>query len=134
MKSFDIQPAGKGVMLTLKANTKAGLTTTALQALMTALEPVPGTDRPPVEREFAVTAEAFPATLEAMLNTTLQMALKNKERYDDIRLSLITATKIEGLLLDKPAASFGRQPKKVKVEGDIVKGEDGLWFVTISLN
>ncbi len=133
MKTIDIQPAGKVVTLNLRANTKAGLTTAAIQGLMTAIEPKTGVDRPPLERQFAVTGTSFPVTLEALLNTTLSSAIKNRERYDDIRISLITDTKIEGLLLDKSAAGFGRTPKKVSIMGEIAKGEDGLWAVAIQL-
>lgn len=132
MKEFDLI-GDDGVKV--RATTRAGLVTAAVQGLMAAA----GTrvsdslDEPKLERTFSVSAADFNALLTQLLTTAAKSSVDNKEAYEDVRFTLITDKKAEGALVGRPAKGFRMPVASLKLSADVAKNEGGEWETTIAV-
>jgi hypothetical protein len=130
MIKHELHHEGKKVLADLAASTKAGLMTSAIEALAAAMESSPGPEKE-VEREFTVEAAGFKELMEALVQNAIDTGIDKKEIYDGVRFSLITATKAVGELLGRPIESRGVHVTTAQVREDVVKSEDGMWTTKI---
>lgn len=130
MIKHELHHEGKRVLANLVASTKAGLMTSAIEALAASMEASPGPDKE-VERAFTVEAADFKELMEALAQHAIDTGIDQKEIYDGVRFSLITATKAVGELLGRPIESRGVHVTTAQVREDVVKSEDGMWTTKI---
>ncbi len=131
MKEFEV--IGKGDSLLVRATTRAGLVTAAVQGLMAAAGPRTSEMDEKTERVFSVSADDFGRLLADLLASATEASKKHKEAYEDIHFTLITDKKAEGTFVGRPAKSFHDPLRKPKGMIDVAKNEVGEWETTISL-
>ncbi len=131
MKEFDVLDGGKAIRV--RATTRAGLVTAALQGLMAAAKPRTTEVDEKTERPFSVASDDFGKLLAALLSEAARASAAHKEAYEDIRFTLITDKKAEGAFVGRPAEGFGSAPKAVPGPADVAKNEAGEWETTLSL-
>src|SRR5687768_10373988 len=103
MKEYELLDGGT---LRVRATTRAGLLTAALQGLMAASEPRTSEVDEKTERPFAFSAADFGTLLADFLSSASKAAVEHKEAYEDVRFTLITDKKAEGAFVGRPAEIF----------------------------
>ncbi len=131
MKEFEV--LGKGDSLRVRATTRAGLVTAAVQGLMAAAGPRTSEMDEKTERLFSVSADDFGKLLSDLLSAAADSSAKHTEAYEDIHFTLITDKKAEGTFVGRPAKSFHDPMRRPKGAIDVSKNEGGEWETTISL-
>jgi hypothetical protein len=131
MIKHELHHEGKTVVADLAASTKAGLMTSAVEALAAALEPASGPDKE-VERPFSVEAADFPELLQTLAQAAIDTGIDKKEVYDGVRFSLITATKASGELLGRPIEGRGVHITTAQVKEQVTKDDQGMWVAKIT--
>ena len=131
MKEFEV--LGKGDSILVRATTRAGLVTAALQGLMAAAGPRTSEMDEKTERQFAVFADDFGRLLADLLAAATEASAKHKEAYEDIHFTLITDKKAEGTFVGRPAKSFHDPIRKPKGMIGVAKNEAGEWETTIAM-
>src|SRR5690349_23404952 len=111
MKEYELLDGGT---LHVRATTRAGLVTAALQGLMAAAGPRTSEMDVKSERPFSLSADDFGTLLVKFLSTAGKAAEDNKEAYEDVRFTLITDKKAEGAFVGRPAEAFKRPLTEVK--------------------
>jgi hypothetical protein len=132
MKEFEVLSGGSAIRV--RATTRAGLVTAALQGLMAAASPRTSEIDEKKERPFSVSAGDFGALLADLLTAAATAAIGNNEAYDDIRFTLITDKKAEGAFVGRPATGFKTAPAGAKVPPEVAKNEAGEWETTVALS
>lgn len=116
----------------LAASTRAGLVTSAIEALAAAQAPSFASEQT-VERTFSVEAPDFDTLLSRVLAAAIESGIANTEAYDGVKFTLITAMKAEGALLGQRVASRGRDIRSARIDGTIAKNEEtGHWTGRVS--
>ena len=131
MKEFEV--LGKGDSLLVRATTRAGLITAAVQGLMAAAGPRTSEMDEKTERSFSVSADDFGQLLAGLLTSATEASAKNKEAYEDIHFTLITDKKAEGTFVGRPAKSFHDPLRSPKGKIEVAKNEGGEWETVIAL-
>lgn len=131
MKEFDVLEGGKA--LRVRATTRAGLVTAALQGLMAAAKPRTAEIDEKTERPFSVASDDFGKLLADLLSEAARASAEHKEAYEDIRFTLITDKKAEGAFVGRPAQGFGAPPKGTRGPAEVAKNEAGEWETTLTL-
>jgi hypothetical protein len=131
MIKHELHHEGKTVAADLAASTKAGLMTSAIEALAESMESSPGPDKE-IERPFSVEAADFPQLMEALAQAAIDTGIDKKELYDGVRFSLITATKASGEFLGRPIESRGVHITTAQVKEQVTKDEQGMWVAKIT--
>ena len=121
---------GKSVTADLSASTKAGLMTSAVEALALAMEPTPGPEKE-VERAFSVEAADFKELMEVLVQAAIDTGIERKETYDGVRFSLITATKAAGEFIGRPIETRGVHVTTAQLRQDVAKSDEGAWTTKI---
>lgn len=122
-----------GGSIRVRATTRAGLVTAALQGLMADAGPRTSEMDVKSERSFALSAGDFGALLKDFLSAAAKAAAANKEAYEDVRFTLITDKKAEGAFVGRPAESFRTPPREVKAKPEVAKNEKNEWETTVTL-
>ena len=132
MKEFEVLSGGNAIRV--RATTRAGLVTAALQGLMAAASPRTSEIDEKKERPFSVTADDFGQLLADLLTAAARASDANKEAYEDIRFTLITDKKAEGAFVGRPTKGFKTPLKGAKAPPDVAKNEEGEWETTVTLS
>lgn len=120
--------------LLVRASTRAGLISAAVQGMMTACGARSSElDEEKTERPFSLEAEDFGALLAALLAEAATQAKANNECYEDITFTLITDKKAVGALVGKKAVAMETPRNGVKAPDEVLKNEAGEWEVTLKL-
>ncbi|MEY4744734.1 MAG: hypothetical protein RL272_679 [Candidatus Parcubacteria bacterium] len=131
MKEFEV--IGDGAAIRVRATTRAGLVTAALQGLMAAAKPKTSEVDEKTERTFAVASDDFGRLLAELLAAAAKASAEHKEAYEDVRFTLITDKKAEGAFVGRPAEGFGFPVKGSKGSIEVAKNESGEWETTVTL-
>lgn len=131
MKEFEVLNGGTAIRV--RATTRAGLVTAALQGLMAAAKPRTSEVDEKTERPFSAGAGDFGTLLADLLTEAARSSAEHKEAYEDIRFTLITDKKAEGVFVGRPAEGFGSPVKGVRAPVDVAKNEAGEWETTVGL-
>ena len=131
MKEFEKLSDTKKPALNVRATTRVGLVTAALQGMFTFVIPQKVSEEK-IERAFSVEATDSANLLANILDFALASATKNNEVYDNVRFTLITDKKAEGNFIGKSAESFTTKIKALtrqdlKVEKNLI----GEWETTL---
>lgn len=132
MKEFEVLSGGTAIRV--RATTRAGLVTAALQGLMAAATPRTSEIDEKKERPFSLAAGDFGTLLADLLTAAAKASDANKEAYEDIRFTLITDKKAEGAFIGRPANSFKKPLMGVKTPPAVAKNEAGEWETTVGLS
>lgn len=113
--------------------TRAGLLIAAMQGLFQAA----GLTHPPegedVRETFELQANDPQTLILQVLRHASQMAASKCESYDEINFALITDKQAKGEFVGRKIFSCPPIPAVLGIDGDIIKGDDGLWRATIAL-
>lgn len=131
MKEHEILDKGKAILV--RASTRAGLATAAVQGLMAVAGPRTSEMDNKVERPFEVKGDDFGLLLSDLLVAAANLSKANKETYEDISFSLITDKLAKGVLVGRPANSFHEDMKMPTGTIAVEKNEAGEWETTIKL-
>ncbi len=131
MKEFEVLEGGKAVRV--RATTRAGLVTAAIQGLMASAKARTAEIDEKTERPFAVASDDFGKLLAELLAAAARASQEHKEAYEDVRFTLITDKKAEGAFVGKPAEGFGSLPKAPRGPAVVAKNEAGEWETTLDL-
>ncbi|MEN9558668.1 MAG: hypothetical protein RL141_1037 [Candidatus Parcubacteria bacterium] len=123
------------------AATRAGLLTACMKGLFQAAglaHPETGDE---VKRAFEFKTDDAPSLILSVLRHASQLAIAHCESYQEISFSLITDKQAIGVFIGRPllpasagaAATCPPIPSVLGIDGEIAKGEDGLWRATIAL-
>lgn len=133
---YQIVHEGDHVVITAYGKTRAGLFTAAMHALFEAMEPArhPENDAQN-ERTFSVEAESPEILLAKMLDNAIQVADQNSETCQELRLNLITNTKVEGSFMGCAVTHFAKPVTGTADEGLTVKKNEttGEWEAVIRI-
>jgi hypothetical protein len=134
MKKFEVLPHPSGASLKLRASTRAGLITAALQGTFAAEGARTDEESDEkLERPFTLAAPDFPHLLASLLDLALSDASANGEAYDDVHFTLITDKKAEGSFVGKHSKGFAKKIASVSPEMTVEKNVVGEWETTIVL-
>jgi hypothetical protein len=131
MKEHEILEKGKAILV--RASTRAGLVSAAVQGLMAVAGPRTNEMDDKVERAFDVTADDFGLLLGDLLIAAANLSKEHKETYEDISFTLITDKQAKGLFVGRPANSFHEAMKMPTGTIEVAKNEGGEWETTIKL-
>lgn len=136
--SYDILPRTDGLQIRVFGKTKVGLFQSALKGLFAAAEPhfvnaIEPADRLLNERQFSVQGNSAEELLVNLLNEVIALSDANQESYEEFKFSLITDTKAEGYVVDRPVKGFDAKPIAATAQDlKLVKNEEkGEWEATI---
>lgn len=133
---YQIEHEGDHVAIIAYGKTRAGLFTAAMHALFEAMEPArhPENDTQN-QRTFSVEAESPEKLLAYMLDDAIQVADRNGETCEDLRLNLITNTKVEGSFMGCAVTHFAKPVIGTADEGiAVTKNEEtGEWEAKIRI-
>ncbi|HTM67785.1 MAG TPA: hypothetical protein VL426_00660 [Candidatus Binatia bacterium] len=130
MKEFQVVDGGS---IRVRATTRAGLVTAALQGLMADAGPRTSELDVKSERSFALSAADFGTLLKDFLAAAAKSAAANKEAYEDVRFTLITDKKAEGAFVGRPAEGFRTPPREAKSRPEVARNEHNEWETTVTL-
>lgn len=130
MKEHEILDKGKAILV--RASTRAGLVTAAMQGLMAVAGPRTSEMDAKVERAFDVTGDDFGLLLSDLLVAVGNSAKAHKETYEDISFSLITDKAAKGVFVGRPS-NFRDEVKMPTGVIEVAKNEGGEWETTIKL-
>ncbi len=134
MKGFEILRENGDVAVRAHAGTRAGLVIAALQGMFAVAEPQLTASEEKSERPFSVEADDFPKLLVETLERARAVAAERGEAYDDIRFTLITDKKAEGMFVGRAASGSISTIKTVALRTiPVEKNEEGEWEATIAV-
>lgn len=113
--------------------TRAGLLIAAMQGLFQAAglaHPPEGED---VREVFELHADNPQTLILNVLRHASHMAASKCESYDEINFALITDKQAKGEFVGRKINSCPPIPAVLGIDGDITKGDDGMWRATIAL-
>ncbi len=114
-------------------STRAGLIVAALKGLFQSANveyPLEGDES---TREFQIEAESAPQLILSVLRQAAALATEYGEMYAEVSFSLITDKKATGSFVGRALGSKPTMPAITSIDGEIVKGDDGMWRATIAL-
>lgn len=132
MQRFEILPHTADVRIKATGSTRAGLMTAALKGMFAAAGPRMKEGAETLERPFTLSATDFPSLLVDVLNEAVSLSDTHREAYEDIRFTLATDKKTEGVFVGRPVEGFETQIKAATHHDlDIVKNPEGQWETVI---
>lgn len=116
------------VRISVQAESPEGLFSDAVLAMMEVLKPAIPAQKQTVRRKITVEARDLTALLVDFLNEVLFNTQTNKETYDKIIISSLSANKIKAELRGFKAEAFGEDIKAVTYhEAKVKQNQDGKW-------
>lgn len=117
-----------------KGGTRAGVLISIIKGICTAQGVIQTEDVPLIERPFALHKEDFNDLSKAFIAHALTTSKGFHETYEDVRFTLITDTKAEGVLIGRHVESFPNTYSKFNPEGfNIERTIEGPWIATVPL-
>ena len=114
-------------------STRAGLIVAAMKGLFQAARveyPLEGEES---TRAFEIEAESAPQLILSVLRQVAALAVEHSEMYAEVSFSLITDKKAAGSFVGRPVTPTPAMPSIVSIDGDVLKGEDGMWHAAVAL-
>ncbi len=107
---YEIVPMEEGkVCIKARGKTRAGLFTSAMMGLFQAMGPRHHEgDVPKNERSFSIDAETPESLLVGLLNEAIAVSTAHGEVCEELKLDLITDTKVEGSFVGCSVAHFSQ--------------------------
>ena len=133
MIEHELHPEGELVIADLRATTKVGLMTSAVEALAAAMKPS-YISEDEVEQSFSVEASDYAQLIVAVLAESIRLSEENNEVYEGVRFKLITGNKAEGEFVGQVINGKAMHVASVEVQGSIEKNEDKEWAATVSFS
>lgn len=113
--------------------TRAGLLIASMKGLFQAANLAHPPEGQDARRSFELHADDAQTLILEVLRHASQLASGNCESYDEISFSLITDKQAKGELIGRAIPTCPPIPSVLGIDGEIVKGDDGLWRATIAL-
>lgn len=117
-----------------KGATRAGVLISVVKGICTAQAVVQTEDVPLTERSFTLHMDDFNELAKSFVMYVLMSSQQLHEIYEDVRFTLITDTKAEGMLIGRHVESFPNKYSKFNPEGfNIERTIEGPWIATVPL-
>lgn len=117
-----------------KGATRAGVLISIVKGICSAQGVVQTDEVPLTERPFALHKEDFNELAKSFITHVLTSSQQQHETYEDVRFTLITDTKAEGVLIGRHVDVFPKTYSKFNPEGfNIERTIEGPWIATVPL-
>jgi len=113
--------------------TRAGLLIASMKGLFQAAGLAHPSNGDEARKSFELHADDAQTLILQVLRHVSQLAAAHCESYDEINFSLITDKEAKGEFIGRHITTCPPIPAVLGIDGEIVKGEDGLWHAVIAL-